>query len=181
MMPKRNRPVSAIRTSRLPLTAAIGCGIRRGQERGAALVEFCLLTNLFLLMAMGVCDFALVIEQGVVVTAAARAGTEYGAAEGNFNDLAGMQTAATNSAKTVTGMTATATSWCACTAGGTPVSCASTCSAYSPTYPAIQLQNIDQPIHYVQVRTAATMPVLFGWVNIPLTVPLAGNSIVRSQ
>jgi Flp pilus assembly protein TadG len=176
---KRNGKAPPVRMLRLPLT--IGRGIRGAKERGSVLIEFCLLINVFLLMAMGVCDFAIAIEQGMVITAAARAGAEYGAAEGNFNDLAGMQTAATNSAKTVASMTATATSWCTCTAGGVAVSCSSTCSAYSPTYPAIQLQNIDQPIHYVQVHTAATMPILFRWVNIPLTVPLAGNSIVRSQ
>jgi Flp pilus assembly protein TadG len=181
MLPRRNGPLPAVCPSRLPLTAPIGRWFRGGQEGGAALIEFCLLINVFLLMAMGVCDFAIVIEQGMVVTAAARAGAEYGASEGNFNDLAGMQTAAANSAKTIASMTATATSWCACTAGGIAVSCASTCSAYSPTYPTIQIQNIDQPIHYVQVHTAASMPVLFGWVSIPLTVPLAGNSIVRSQ
>lgn len=136
-------------------------------ERGTALIEFALLMTTLLLMILGVFDFGLAVEQAMAVSSAARAGAGFGASEGNANNTTGMQNAAVNAVTGLTTITATATTWCTCTAGGTTVSCSSTCNTY------------DVPIQYVQVQTSATLPVLFRFSTLPLTIPLSGNSIMR--
>ena len=60
----------------------------------SALVEFSLVITTLMLLSLGVFDFGLAIQQGVTVSAAAHAGAEYGATEGNSNDIVGMQNAA---------------------------------------------------------------------------------------
>ena len=149
---------------------AITEGVRRFQ-RGGVLVEFSLLILVLMLLTLGAFDFGLALEQGIVVSSAAHAGAVYGASEGNANGIAGMQTAALNAAKSLgSSMTATATTWCTCVAGSsTTVSCSSLCSTYNP------------PMQYVQVQTSITVPVLFHFSGLPLTIPLSGNSILRAR
>src|SRR5450432_1468371 len=95
---------------------------RRKSQRGSALIELGLLFSLLMLLLLGVIDFGLVIQQAMVVNEAAYAGAQYGAMSGNSTNYATMQTIATNSAKGISGFTATATKWCACSAGGASVS-----------------------------------------------------------
>jgi Flp pilus assembly protein TadG len=122
-----------------------------------------------MLLLLGVIDFGLVIQQAMVVNEAAYAGAQYGAMSGNSTNYAAMQTIATNSAKGISGFTATATKWCACSAGGASVSCASTCVSYGT------------PVAYLQVITTATASLLFKYTSIPLTVPLRGVCVLRVQ
>jgi Flp pilus assembly protein TadG len=138
-------------------------------ECGSGLIEFTLLMMLLMLSALGVFDFGMAIEQGIVISAAAHDGAEYGAAEGNANNTTGMQTAALNAAKAIIGFSATATTWCTCTAGGATVSCTSTCSTYYI------------PIQYVQVKTSATVPVLIKFPGLPDTIPLTGSATLRAR
>ena len=142
---------------------------RRRNQSGSALIELALLFGLLLLMLLGVVDFALVTQQAMVVSEAAYAGAEYGAMSGNSSNFSGMQTIATNSAKGISGFTATASMWCACSPGGTSVSCASSCGAYGT------------PVAYVQVITTSTASLLFRYTGIPLTIPLRGVCVLRVQ
>jgi Flp pilus assembly protein TadG len=142
---------------------------RAKTQRGNATIELGLLFTVLLLLFLGVIDFALVTQQAMIVSEAAYAGAQYGAMSGNSSNTAMMQTIATNSATGIAGFSATATKWCACSPGGTTVSCASTCSTYGT------------PIAYVQVVTTATASMLFKYTAIPLTVPLNGVCILRVQ
>ena len=142
---------------------------RRTSQRGSALVELALLFSLLLLLLLGVIDFALVTQQAMVVSEAAYAGAQYGAISGNSTNYAQMQTIATNSAKGISGFSATASQWCACSPGGTAVVCTTTCSGYGA------------PVAYVQVITTATASLLFRYTGIPLTVPLRGVCVLRVQ
>ncbi len=139
------------------------------REAGSALVEFTFIVPVFMLLTLGVVNFALAIEQGIAVSAAAHAGAEYGAVEGNENNLIGMQTAATVSTNAVT-ISAAASTWCVCSVNSsTIVSCTSICNTY------------DLPVQYVQVRTTATVPVLIPYTSLPANVKLAGLSILRAR
>jgi len=124
---------------------------------------------MLMMLLVGVIDFALVTQQAMVVSEAAYAGAQYGAMTGNSSNFAQMQTIATNSAKGIAGFTATASKWCACSPGGTSVSCASSCGAYGT------------PVAYVQVITTATATMLFRFTGVPLTVPLRGVCVLRVQ
>lgn len=142
---------------------------RAKNQRGSAVIELGLLFPVLLILFLGVVDFALVIQQSMVVSEAAYAGAAYGAILGNSSNTAMMQTIATKSATGISGFSATATKWCACSAGGASVSCTSTCASYGT------------PIAYVQVVTNATAAMFFIYTGIPLTVPLRGVCILRVQ
>ncbi len=137
-------------------------------QRGTGLIELALLFTTIMLLLLGVVDFALAIQAQMVVSEAACAGADYGAYQGSSPNTATMQTVAANSAGGISGFSAVATKWCACSSGGSAVSCTSTCGA--STY---------GPIVYVQVVTSATASLLFKYTGIPLTVPLSGVCILR--
>ncbi len=136
---------------------------------GSGLIELALMFTVMMMLFLGVIDFALVTQQAMVVSEAAYAGAQYGAVSGNSSNTATMQTIAANSATGIAGFAATATKWCACSPGGTAVSCTSTCASYGT------------PIAYVQVVTTATASMLFKYTGIPLSVPLRGICVLRVQ
>jgi Flp pilus assembly protein TadG len=142
---------------------------RRKSQKGSALIELGLVFTLLMMLMLGVIDFALVTQQAMVVNEAALAGAQYGAISGNSTNYTTMQNIATKSATGISGFSATASKWCACSAGGTSVSCASTCTTYGT------------PVAYVQVITTATATLLFRFTGIPLTVPLRGVCVLRVQ
>jgi Flp pilus assembly protein TadG len=142
---------------------------RLKSRRGSAIIELSLLFTVILLLLLGTVDFAFVIQEAMTVSEAAYAGAQYGAISGNATNFTQMQTIATNAAKNVSGFSVTASEWCACSPGGTAVSCASTCTTYGV------------PIAYVQVSTSATASLLFKFTGLPLTVPLHGLCILRVQ
>jgi len=138
-------------------------------ERGSGLVEFTLLILVLMLLALGVFDFGIFIQQGMAVSSAARAGAEFGAVDGNASNTAGMISAAHSAAPNVTSLNVSAATWCTCTPNGTTVDCGSLCNTY------------DLPIQYVQVNTGATVPVMIRFPGIPQFIPLAGSSTIRAK
>jgi Flp pilus assembly protein TadG len=143
---------------------------KAGSQRGTGLIELALLFTTLMLLLLGVVDFALAIQAQMVVSEAACAGAHYGEFQGTSPNTTMMQTVATNAAGGIPGFSALATKWCACSSGGSAVSCGATCP--SSTY---------GPIVYVQVVTSATASLLFKYTGIPLTVPLSGVCILRVQ
>jgi len=141
------------------------------EERGSALVEFSLVITVLLLLALGVFDFGLAIQQGITVMGAAHAGAEYGAAEGNSNDIVGMQNAALAAAPGLVHFSVIASTWCTCSVtSGVAVNCTTTiCNTY------------DLPVQYVQVKTSAAVPLLFGFAGSPMSIPLSGVSTLRAR
>jgi Flp pilus assembly protein TadG len=140
-------------------------------QKGSALIEFSLVVTVMLLLALGVFDFGLAIQQGIQVSAAAHAGAEYGATEGNSNDIVGMQNAAAAAAPGISNFSSIASTWCTCSVtSGVTVNCTTTlCNTY------------DLPIQYVQVQTTANVPILFRFTGLPLSIPLGGVSTLRAK
>jgi Flp pilus assembly protein TadG len=132
-------------------------------------VEFAFMVPVLMLLTLGVVDFGLIIEQGIAVSAAAHAGANFGAVEGNANNTSGMQSAALAAAPGVT-MVAVATTWCTCSVNSsTIVSCTIVCNTF------------DLPLQYVQVKTSASIPMLFRFSGLPLNVQVAGSSLLRAR
>lgn len=135
-------------------------------ENGSVVVEFCLILPVLVLLFVGVIDLGLGVQQAMVVSEAAHAGTAYSCLPGKASDLQGMQNAAVAAAGTVSPFSVTAANWCSCTANGSQVLCSSTCGGASP-------------IEYAQVKTSATLPVLLGYPGLPASFSLNGFSAVR--
>ncbi len=78
-----------------------------------------------------------------------------------------MQTAATNDAAGISGITATASEYCQCPTGASfACSVSNSCS--------------DKRV-YVKVVTSATFTTLFNYPGIPHTVALTGQAVMREQ
>lgn len=135
-------------------------------ESGSALLELSLILPLMILMLAGVFDLGLGIQQSMLVSEAARAGTAFGQIPGNDTNVMGMQQAATAAAGSLESFTATASEWCSCSPNGAVVDCNSSC----PT---------GNPIAYVQVKTSAVLPSLFNHSGLPASLNLSGFSAVR--
>ena len=110
------------------------------------------------------------VTKQMALNAAAQAGVRYGASEGNSSDAAGMSTAATNAAASISGMIVTPSTYCTCSEGGALVNCTTTlCNTY------------DLPMQYVKVQTSATVPLLFHFAGIPLNIGKTATAIVRAR
>ncbi|MGO8720236.1 MAG: TadE/TadG family type IV pilus assembly protein [Acidobacteriaceae bacterium] len=142
---------------------------------GQALVELALVFPIFILLLIGAAEFGRLAYAAIEVTNAARAGVAYGAQSHiTASDYTGMQTAATRDSANLTGVTATATNFCACSsAPSTQVSCTTVIASCSPA-----------PLHsleYVQVNTSATVDPLFYYPGLPKTFTLTGQAIMRVE
>jgi Flp pilus assembly protein TadG len=142
----------------------------RKSDNGNATVEFALLLPLMLLLVLGAVDFARLFYAAITVASAARAGVQYGAQDTiKAKDTTGMQTAASNDAADITGVTATAQAYCEC-ADGTRVDCITgTCSGGT------------KPPAYVQVTVQKTFTTLVDYPGIPHNTALSRTAIMRVQ
>jgi Flp pilus assembly protein TadG len=123
---------------------------------------------LLLLLFFGIVDFGRAYYAYICLVDAAYAGATYGAlVSGQSANYSGMQTAANSDDPGTPGFTATASSYCACTPGGTSVSCATTCTGYS------------LPLQYVKVQTNGTLQPLFPYPGIPSTFNLKTACTLR--
>ena len=144
-----------------------------GTERGSSLIELAVLLPVLSFLLLGVIDFGRAYYLSIEVANAAHAGALYGI--GNTGDLSGMQTAATNDAVNVPGMTAVATNGCEC-------------SDFSASYTLAQCVSITPPtctspvtlVNYVQVTTSATYTTMFPWPGIPSSFALNGSAKIRA-
>ncbi len=138
-------------------------------EAGNMLIEFALSSSLLFLIMFGVIDFSRIFSAACQVQGAARAGTQYGMlSPAHYNDFTGMQNAALANCGNRSGMTATASQFCACSIGGAQQSCPATCSSGSPET-------------YVQMMVAMPYTTTFSYPGIPHTINLSATSAVRVQ
>jgi hypothetical protein len=101
----------------------------------------------------------------ITVANAARAGVQYGAQSYlTAIDYSAVEQAAINDGQNVSGLTATATTFCQC--NDTTVDCA----AISPC---------SQPNVYVQVTATATFQPLFDYPGIPSSIPLSSTAVMQ--
>ena len=135
-------------------------------DSGSALLEFSLVLPVMILMLVGVVDLGFGIQQSMIVSQAAHAGTSYGLIAGNDTNIVGMQQAALVAGSSLQSFTATASEWCTCAPKGAAVGCSSACPSGSP-------------LAYVQVNTSATLPALFNYTAFPVAFNLSGSSAIR--
>jgi Tfp pilus assembly protein PilV len=136
---------------------------RRRKQGGNALIEFAISGTLILIIFSGVAGFARVMALANMAAGAAEAGVQYGAlSPAHYSDLTGMQTAALNDTGNLTGATATATQFCACSVGCTQVSCPATCgSGTAETYVQVSVT--------IPYNSVITFPMIPNPVNITQT------------
>lgn len=138
-------------------------------ENGSVLLEFSLILPIIIFMYIGIINLGVAVEQSIVVSEAAEAGTRYGTLSSKSADLTGMQNAATAAASGLSGFSATATSWCSCVPAGAVVNCSNTCP------------NSNTPDKYIQVQTSATVPALANYPGLAASFALRGFSAMRVQ
>jgi Flp pilus assembly protein TadG len=126
---------------------------------------------IFLVLLLGIIDFARGYYLAIEVANAARAGAQYGYQSiATMNDTAGIKTAAGNdapAAKALAGWTVTPTWGCMCSDGTSLLArCTTprTCSGGT------------RQVNYVDVRTSVTYVPWFPWPGIPASIPLSGQS-----
>lgn len=138
-------------------------------EQGISLVEMALVIPFLLLIVIGVVDFGRAYYLYNEVVGAAHAGAIYGS---QFpTDTTGMQTAGTNNAPDVSGISVTASYGCECLDG-------TLASASCSSAPSCASSNNE--VYYVQVTATATYTPLLPWPGIPSSVPMSESVEVRS-
>jgi Flp pilus assembly protein TadG len=132
------------------------------------MIEFALSAPVLLLLAAGVLNYGIALRAAIAVSAAARAGAQYGSlSTGNAADTAGMQAAAANAAPNLSGLTVTPVQACRCS-NGSSVSCIGSC----PSGP-VGL--------YVEVTTRATAPNLFRYAALPFSGAVSARAVMRAR
>ena len=140
-----------------------------GRRRtGSALVEFALVAPVLLLLTAGVLNFAMALHTATAVANAARVGALYGSqSPASASDTAGIQSAAVDSAPTITGLTVTSARSCQCP-GGAAVDCGGSCGS-------------GKMLMHVQVTVRATASVFFSYSGLPFTGNVASQASMRAQ
>jgi len=139
-------------------------------EAGASLVEFALVTPLFLLLTFGAVDFGRAFYLAIEVAGGARAGASYGTQ--NPNDTSGIQSSAQNAAPDVPNLSVpTAAYGCEC-ADGTNYS--ASCSAIPTCTGGLNY------VYQVNVTVTGTYTPLVRWPGIPSSMSLSSSASMRS-
>ena len=141
----------------------------RRAESGQALIEAAILSLLLLSLLIGGIDFGRFAYDGILLGNGARAGVQYGAQNlATANDDAGMQTAATTDAQSLSGASAVASQFCTCVPGGGHVTCGT-----STTCPA------TNPLVYVSVTTSGTFQPWVRFPGIPANLAIARTAVMQ--
>jgi len=134
---------------------------------GQASVELALSLPLLLMMFLVVVETGRAFYIAISVGNAARAGVQYGAQSlSTAADNAGMQSAASNNAPNITGMTATASHYCVCSDGSASTCLATDCSG-------------SHRLLYTQVLTSAPYAPLISFMGILPVMTVPGKAVMR--
>ena len=153
-------------------------GKRMRGDAGQSLVELALIVPVFAVLILGAVELGQLVYAAIEVSEAARAGVAFGAQSAAASaQTAAIEQAAINDAADVTGLTATATTFCSCSnATSAPViqvpcgTAIATCGAANASV-----------VNYVQVNTTATITPLIHLPGIPVGYPLFGQAIMRVE
>jgi Flp pilus assembly protein TadG len=139
----------------------------RAHQRGQASVELALSLPLLLMMFLVVVETGRAFYIAISVANAARAGVQYGSQSlTTAADNAGMQTAATNDAPNLVGMTAIATHFCICSDGSSSTCLATDCAS-------------SHRLLYTQVNTSASYTPLINFMGVLPSMAVPGQAIMR--
>ncbi len=136
--------------------------------RAQATLEFAAVATVLLLALFAGADFARVFRTNIAVTAAARAGVQYGIQNPvTAADLDGMQAAALADGGPIPELSATASQFCTCP-GGAPISCQS-----SSPCPDMRV--------YVAVSTSAPFSTFLTFPGVGSSLTVTGKAVMRAQ
>jgi Flp pilus assembly protein TadG len=141
-------------------------------EIGASLVELALMMPIFTVLLLGAAEFARLAYAYIEISNAARAGAAYGAqSHATASNTANIELAATNDGANLSGLSATASTSCACSSG-TSITCATAATACVSPYRIIES---------VQVNTSASVSPLIHCPGLPTTYTLQGQAAMRVE
>lgn len=154
-----------LREARQDGKPGLGAAIRN--SRGSAMVELALGVSLCSTIILGAAEFGRLCYAGIEVSNAAHAGAQYGSQSRTYAaDLTNIQTAATQDAPNVSGLSATSSYFCQCSNGGTSTCAVTDCST-------------SRIVTYVQVNTTATVNPLIYVPGLPHSYTLTGKAVMR--
>jgi len=143
---------------------------RRLGSEGLAATELAFVAPMLILLMTGGWDLGNVVYQAERLANAARAGTQYGLANGNNTNYTGMVQAARNDANDPNNaLNVTATQVCVCPGGGTPTAaaCGANCTG-----------NASQ-LDYVQVTVNENYSTMFTYPFVSNPVSLTSTVMLR--
>ena len=136
-----------------------------GPASGSVMVELAVWISVFVLIFVGIVNYAFLIEAGIQVQEAAAAGAEYGTIPGHNSDFAGMVAAAkaSVSAQVLSTMaTPVAVNVYSCSPGGAVVARSAAC------------YDGGTPLMFVQVTTSVTESQVMQYVGMQSTLTMTG-------
>ena len=139
-------------------------------RRGGAMIELAVALPFLILVSIGVMDFGRVYFTSVAVSNAARAGAEWGATTGFYQDAASQESFAKLDGAEAGAITVVASYMCRC--GATAVACSSTLDCgggYGP------------PAVYVTAMASKTVTMLLSYPGIAPTVSISRSATFRAQ
>jgi Flp pilus assembly protein TadG len=162
--------------SRLGQIRMESTGIRRHEsERGNAFVELAVALPMLVLVLVGAVDFARVFYVAMELTAAARAGAQYGAkTAANTTKTAVMQSTAIAAAADIAGVSATAGRLCQCATD------TGTFSATSPVNDCSDPCTGKHLVTTVTVNASATFNTISRLPGIPPTLSITRTATQRA-
>lgn len=135
-------------------------------ERGAALIEFALVTPLLIMVLIGLIEVGRLAYFGIEVANAAHAGAQYGAMSYRNAGGSGMNVAAQNDGRnSISDLRTTADYVCAC---WNPSTAVETPSAPTQTACALPCTAGGHMVTYAQVSVTGTMHALFNYTALGL-------------
>jgi Flp pilus assembly protein TadG len=138
----------------------------KGPASGQALIEFAFIIVVMALLALGVVDFSLAIQQAMLVQEAATEGALYASfVSYNFTQTDATQSVASVSGIGASGLTTVASYFCRCSPGGANVVCTSSC-------------NNDAPMKYVQVQATSSFNSLIPYSLLPRSFNLTSTVVM---
>jgi len=143
-----------------------------GDQRGANMVEFAIMTPVLLMLTIGATDFARVFIQSHAVAGGSNSGVVFGARRNvdsvNYTE---METRALNDVAGAEGATATASQFCDCPQNpGVAVSCL---NGSCPNY--------GKPRVYVKTVVTKNFSTFAKYPGIPKNVPVQSSGYMRVQ
>lgn len=143
----------------------------RQTDAGGAIIEFAIIIPVFVLLAIGVVDFARAFYTGIGVASAARAGAQWGSQSVPASAKSdSIQIAAENDAQDLGSITVNVTRFCLCPDGTTP-DCAGTCPTVGYTEPEV----------FVKVKVTKAVNFIIRYPGLPSTMTFRDSAIYRAQ
>ena len=138
-------------------------------DSGQVLIEFAVISTLFILLFAGIVDYGIYIHHEIELTESSATGATLATYPFQQEQTASQQELGTLSTEDIPNASVTATYFYTCTPGGTQVASTAICNA-----------NYDyRPLMYVQVVSSAPVPAALRWAGISSNLSLSGTSIYR--